>query len=288
MLQAWVDGGLVPAAEARVSVFDRGFRTGEGVFETFRTYRGHVFRLGAHLDRAYAGAGELGFEPPDRAAVGGAVRATAEVNLAAIGGGDGVVRLTLTPGPLDPDSPFPGRTVGPPTVVVTAHPLAVDPTVHARGVSATPVPWSRELPHVKAVSHLSASLARARARDAGTDEALLTDGDGCVLEGAASNVFAVIDGTAVTPPVAAGILAGVTRMVTLELAARLELPVEERALALAELLAADEAFLTATTREIVPLVRVGEHQVGDGSPGPWSRRLHSAYREEVERERAAG
>lgn len=282
---AWVDGRLVPAEEAVVSVYDRGFRAGEGVFETFRAYGPHVFRLLAHLRRAASGAAFLGF-PVDVGRLAEAVTGTAVANLDEHDGADSVVRLTATPGRLDPRSPFPGRPVGGPTVVVTSHPLDLPEGLYRDGVSATAVPWARELPEVKAVSYLAATVARQRARREGADEALLTDHAGRVLEGSSSNVFAVVDGTLVTPPVSAGLLAGVTREVVLTVAASEGIPVAERQLTVAELAAADEALLTATTREVVPLVRFAGRPISDGRPGPVTRRLHAAYRDEVRREAA--
>lgn len=286
MLQVWIDGELVPAAEARVSVYDRGFRLGEGVFETFRAYGAHVFRRDAHLDRAVRGASFLGFDL-DPTVLADAVSTTAAANLAAHDGRDSVVRLTATPGRLDPEAPFPGRPVGGPTVVVTSHPLVIDPRVHTEGLSAVVVPWARELPDVKAVSYLAATVAREHARAQGADEALLTDADGRVLEGSASNVFAVIDGRLVTPPTSAGLLAGVTRDVILDVARHQGVEVEERPFAVDDLVSADEAFLTATTREVMPLVRLGGASIGDGRPGPVTRALHDGYRAEVAREAAA-
>lgn len=283
MLQAWVDGSLVPATDAAVSVYDRGFRSGEGVFETFRAYGRHVFRLDAHLDRATRGAEVLGFTL-DHDRLAEAVTATAAANLEVLDGEDSVVRLTATPGRLDPDTPFPGEPAGGPTVVVTSHRLVIDPRVHRDGVRAAVVTWSRELPDVKAVSYVAATVAREHARARGADEALLTDGAGCVLEGASSNVFAVVEGALVTPPTSAGLLAGVTRSVVIDAARAAGLTVVERALPLPQLAAADEAFLTATTREVLPLVEIDGSPVADGRPGPVTRRLHAAYRAEVARE----
>lgn len=282
-MQAWIDGELVPAREARVSVFDRGFRSGEGVFETFRAYGSHVFRRDDHIRRATAGADVLGFEL-DASVLSEAVEATIAANLDALDGQDSVVRLTATPGQLDPDAPWPSRTVEGPTIVVTSHPLAVDDDLHREGVSATAVPWSRELPSVKAVSYLSAAMARRQAQAQGAYEALLTDDRGHVLEGASSNVFAVTRGTLVTPPLSAGLLAGVTRSVVLEVAAADDLTVEERPLTLADLTTADEAFLTATTREVIPLVRVAGQRIGTGRPGPITQAIHEGYRATVRRE----
>ncbi len=284
MLQTWVTDGLVPADEATVSVFDRGFRAGEGVFETLRSYHGHVFRLAAHLDRARAGASTLGFRMPDDDLLRRAVTTTATANLDALSGGDAALRLTVTPGPVDPASAFPGTPVDGCTLVVTAQPLRLPERLYVEGITARTVPTSRELPQVKAVSYLAASMANASARAHGDDEALLTDRAGHVLEGAASNVFAVRDGRLVTPPVSAGILAGVTRAVTVELAAHLGLDLTERPVTLAELQQADEVFITATTREIVPVVRIDGAPIDTGRPGPVARRLHAAYRAAVDAE----
>lgn len=284
MLRTWVDGELVPADRATISVYDRGFRTGEGVFETLRAYGTHVFRLQAHLERARHGAAELGFEPGPPHRLARAVEATAAANLDALQGADSALRLTVSPGPIDPASPIPGRPTGPPTVVVTSHPLAPVPTA----VTAASVPLHRELPHVKAVSHLLSLTAGRRAAELGADEALLTDGAGHVLEGAGSNVFAVLDELLVTPPLDAGLLAGVTRGVVLELADRIGLAHVERALPLGELTGAREAFLTSTTREVVALHRVDGHAIGDAAPGPVTRRLQEAYAAEVAREARSG
>jgi branched-subunit amino acid aminotransferase/4-amino-4-deoxychorismate lyase len=283
-LSAWVDGELVPASVARVSVYDRGFRGGEGVFETLRAYGDHPFRLAAHVDRAVAGARELGFTL-HREVLGRAVAATAAANLTTVDGADTAVRLTTSAGPIDPDSRFPGTPTGEPTVVVTSHRLRPR---QEGGWRAVTVPLARELPHVKAVSYLVALTARRRAREEGADEALLTTADGRVLEGAASNVFAVLDGRLVTPPLREGLLAGVTRSVVLEVATRLALTVEERPLTVAELAGADEAFLTATTREVVPLTEVDHAPIAAGDGGELTATILRGYRDEVARERAAG
>lgn len=286
MLQVWVDGALVPAESARVSVYDRGFRSGEGVFETFRAYGPFVFRLDAHLARAISGADFLGFVLDRDELAEGVVR-TAAANLDALGGADSVVRLTATPGRLDPASPFPGAPIGGPTVVVTSHELSIPDELYRVGVSATAVPWARELPEVKAVSYLAATVARRTAREQGADEALLTDAQGRILEGSSSNVFAVRSGVLVTPPVSAGLLAGVTREVVLQAAVTEGIAVEERPLTVAELAEADEAFLTATTREVVPLIRFAGRTIAGGRPGPVTQALHEAYRATVRREAAA-
>lgn len=286
--RTWVDGDLVAADQARVSVHDRGFRCGEGVFETLRVYSGHVFRMGAHLQRALNGAGRLGITVPGAGQPADRLVAALETTVAAnreVLGDDVVLRLILTPGAIDPDSPFPGTPRGRATVVVTCHPLP-DLDGHRRGgLRVVTVPWARPLPGVKSLSCLPSLQARRRARAEGAAEALLTSGEGEVLEGAGSNVFAVRQGVLVTPPPEAGILPGVTREVVLSLAAGVGLEAVERRLTIEEILAAEEVMVTASVREVVPVVSVDGHRIGEGTPGPWADRLWTGYREEVERER---
>lgn len=284
LLHAWVDGRLVSAGDATVSAYDVGFRNGEGVFETMRAYGAHPFRLDTHLERAVRGAGAIGFAL-DHGQLRTAVVTTVDANLAAMGGADSAVRLTASAGRIDPASTFPGTRTGQPTVVVTSHPLTPGPVGPATAVT---VPVVRDLPEVKATSYLTAMHARRRARDSGADEALLTTPDGTVLEGASSNLFAVIDGRLLTPDVGEGLLAGVTRGVVLEAAERIGVPATLATLTTAALADADEAFLTASTRGVVPLVAVDGTQIGDGAPGQITSRLRQAYADEVERERDLG
>lgn len=286
-LLAWVNDGLVPLAEARVSVLDLGFRTGEGVFETIRIYGQRPFRLRQHLARAAHGAERLGFTPPDDATIVAAVEATIEANRHVHGDGDTVLRLTMTPGQLDPLTEWPMTRVGTPTLVVTSHHLVMPADLYDTGVEAITVNWGREAPDVKAVSYLAASLARRQAHAAGADEALLTDAAGNILEGSASNVFAVVGGVIHTPPVDAGLLPGVTRAAVIEVCQRTGRDVIEEPLRVEALVAADEAFLTASTREVVPLVALDGGPLGDGRPGAVTRALLVGYRDLVREETSA-
>jgi branched-chain amino acid aminotransferase len=285
-LMAWVDDGLVPLAEATVSVLDLGFRTGEGVFETLRVYGHEPFRLLGHLERAAHGAERLGFDPPSTGTIIDAVHATIAGNHDVHGDVDTALRLTMTPGRLDPTTPWPMQRVGSPTLILTSHRLIVPAAIYDIGVDAITVPWGREAPDVKAVSYLAASLARRQAHRAGADEALLTDGHGNVLEGSASNVFAVEGDVLVTPPISEGLLPGVTRAAVLEVAERFGLVVRQETLTVERLTLADEAFLTATTREVTPLVRIDGRSVGDGAPGSMTLRLLDGYRDLVRSELA--
>jgi branched-chain amino acid aminotransferase len=262
-----LDGEVVPLADATVSVRDRGFRYGDAVVETVRAYGGHLFRPEAHLDRFAEGCDRLGFDPGvDRAALRARLAATLEAN----GLADAGLRLSVSRGvddggltpPADPD----------PTVLVTAESLP-------RGGRDGERPWdgpasvqtvrTRHVPDdvVPARARTHSSLDRVLARRElveGADEALLRDADGNVAEGTASNLFFVADGALCTPSLDGPVLPGVTREVVLELAEGESFPVEEGSYTPADVRAADEAFLTGTTRELRPVATVDGVDVGGG------------------------
>ena len=266
---AWVNGALLPPEQAAISPLDRGFLYGEGLFETMRAYRGRVFRLSQHLDRLFTGAEELDLTPPDRDRLTKAVEET----LTASGLTDASVRLTVTPG-IDGDSP---------TLVVLVRPLALPPRErYQHGCLAVSVPAvqvaTTALRRVKSLNYLDKLLAQRAAAQKGAQEAILVDPDGCVVEGAMRNLFAVIDGALVTPPLTRGFLPGITRATVLEIGQQQSLPCAERDLPLTELYAADEAFLTSSLAEVLPLASVDAHPIGASAPGAITRALTEAYR----------
>lgn len=287
-----IDGKSIDPAEARVSVFDRGFLYGDSVYEVIRTYLLAPFELHEHLARLEASAGRIGLALPWPAGhlaaeVGRVIEASRgedppDPEAAPWNVGERSVRVVVTRGSgelgLDP------ALAGSPTVVMIALPLRGPPrAAYQQGVSAWPVggpggPRRGGDPAAKTGEHLFHVLAVRQAAGHGAHEALLLDADGRVAEGASSNVFAVRSGAVVTPPLAAGILAGITRGVVLGIARGIGLPVREEALPLRDLLQSDEAFLTSTAREVLPLVRVGDQAIGSGGPGPVTRRIHSAFR----------
>jgi len=288
-----IDGILVPAGEARVSVFDRGFLFGDSVYEVVRTYDLALFEMGLHLARLASSAGRIGLRLPwmadrfDREVrrVVEAARdiATPDPAAAPWNLGECTVRIVVTRGSGEPGLD-PGLAVEP-TVVLIAVPLRGPPLdAYRKGISAWPfggpgAPPRGGDPAAKTGEHLFQVLAVREARDHGAQEALVLDGAGNVTEGASSNVFAVRDGALETPPLGAGILAGVTRAVVLEIAGRLGVTARERPLPLAGLESADEAFITSTVREVLPVVRVGQRSIGPAVPGPVTRRIHAAFRE---------
>ena len=287
-----IDGVLVPAGEARVSVFDRGFLYGDSVYEVVRTYDLEPFEIGAHLARLAASAERIFLPLPwpghrleqEIRRVVDASRGGDEADPAAPpwNQGERAVRVVVTRGSgemgLDP------ALAREPLVAILALPLRGPPlAAYREGVSAWPfggpdAPPRGGDPGAKTGEHLFHVLAMREARAHEGHEALLVDRAGCVTEGASSNVFAVRGDVLETPPLQAGLLAGVTRACVIELALELGIQVRERALPLASLVDADEAFLTSTVREILPLVRVGGRPVGAGAPGPVTARLHASFR----------
>jgi branched-chain amino acid aminotransferase len=283
-----IDGRLVRPAEARVSVFDRGFLYGDSVYEVVRTYGLRPFEPGPHLRRLAGSARRTGIELPWDAArleaeLGRTLEASRggdapEPGAAPWNAGERLARVVVTRGAgelgLDPS------LASGPTVVWMVLPLHGPPlAAYEEGVAVWPTPDRRSGdPAAKTGEHLFQVLAVGEARARGAHEALLVDRAGNVTEGASSNVFAVRDGALVTPPLAARILEGVTRALVLALAREAGIEVRERPLSLAALERADEAFLTSTVREVLPVVRVGGRALGPGRPGPVTRRLHAALR----------
>jgi branched-chain amino acid aminotransferase len=263
-----------------VSVFDRGFLFGDSVYETVAYQGGRTHFLAEHLDRLERSARSLFMEPPARKAVEDAIGAT----VAASGEVEARVRVIVTRGvgPVDID---PG-TASRPQLVVIAQPLgAPTPEMLASGIAVEVVSHSRGAagsidPAIKSGNYLASvlAIAEARRRRPGVGEAILCSGSGSVAEGATSNVFLVQSGVLVTPGLAVGILEGVTRGKVLGLARASGTAVREPDFVHPrELLSAHEVFLTSAVRGILPVTIVDGTPVGDGKPGPVTRRLMALY-----------
>jgi branched-chain amino acid aminotransferase len=274
-----IDGAIVPPAEARVSVFDRGFLYGDAVFEVLRTYGGVPFALDEHLARLRRSAERVAIELPvdDRT-----LRDEVERAVLASGNVESYVRVVVTRGSgplsLDPD------TAEHPLRVVLVEAVTPPPAeAYARGVGAVFVHTRRAVDETsaagaKVTNYLANLLAVREAKSRGAHEALIVDASGHVVEGASSNVFVVHGGRVATPPESAGILAGITRARILAAAGALGFPVEERELSVADVAEADEVFITSSIREVLPVVRVDGRSVGTGMPGPVARALHAEFR----------
>lgn len=286
MTREWVaiNGELLPADQARVSVFDSGFMQGVGLFETMRLYNGRVFRVERHIDRLRGSAARLGWSVvPDE----DTLRENVELAAGAIEQADARVRLTVTTGAVrvtERESPNL-------TIVATASPaLAYPPEAYQRGVTAIVAPYRQSrldpLAGHKTTSYFArlTSLREAYAQSA--FESIWLSEDELVAEGAISNVFIFRGDTLWTPPLDTPVLPGITRAALIEMAAAARIPCEEAAFNLSDLLSADEAFLTNSMMEIVPLVRVGRDAIGTEKPGEQTLRLAHLYRELVQRETA--
>ncbi len=255
MSQVWIDGVLCDEREARVSPFDHGLLTGDGVFETLKLYGGVPFAVTRHLDRlahSCRGLG-LGCPDPDR------LRAAMAEVVAANGLAEGRIRITVTGG----ESPLGSeRGASGPLVVVAAGPLAPWPPA----TDVVVVPWPRNergaLAGLKTTSYGENVVALAHAKQRGAGEAIFANTAGRLCEGTGSNVFLSWEGRLVTPPLSSGCLAGVTRALLIERASAEELDLPVSALA-----DADEAFLASTTREVQP-IRAVDGRVLGAAPGP--------------------
>lgn len=270
----YLNGKLVPERTAKVSVLDRGLLLGEGVFETMRAYEGRIFALNRHMDRLRDGARVLGLKIP-----AGIERGLADL-LEANKLKDARVRLTVTSGPGGPG--LLGADVEP-TVIALAHKLE-DSGGAKRAITLPMRKYaSTSLTGIKTISYGENLMGRKMAAEAGVDEGIFLNTDGDICEGTASNVFLIRYGALYTPSLASGCLPGITRDIVLECAADAGLTPHEEAISPLDLIQAEEAFLTSSTREIMPLVEVDGRSIGSGEPGPATGRLHDVFRASVAR-----
>lgn len=269
---AWHDGELVEAPS--ISAAHRGFLYGDGVFETVLVHRGRPVFLAAHLARLARGAAALGLMLPY------SVRTLTEAVTAVVrqnGISTGAVRLTVSRGPGERGLAPAGNLR--PTVLVAATPgLPYGPKVYEEGLAAVLLPWPRNerspLSRIKSTSCAENVLGAMAAERAGADEGIFLNTSGYLAEGTKTNLFLVKDGEVLTPPVEAGALPGIVRALVLA-----SFPVRERMLALEDLFAAEEAFLTNSLLGVAPLVRVNGRSLGDGRPGKATRRVIGHYAE---------
>jgi D-alanine transaminase len=278
---AYVNGRLVPLADARVSVEDRGFQFADGVYEVCAALNGRLLDWQQHLDRLGRSRSELAISAPMRDATLGIV---ARRVLAANRIKDGLLYVQLTRGAARRDHAFPPPAQ--PTLVMTARPFDFRQRVaqQATGVAILTRPeirWARR--DIKSVALLPNVLAKQAARDAGAFEAWFVD-DGVVTEGGSTNAWIVSDGVVVTHPADHAILAGVMRDTLIRVARAHQIRIDERPFSLAEALSADEAFLTSTTAPCLPVVRIDGVTVGGGRPGAMTERLAALLWNEIGRQ----
>jgi branched-chain amino acid aminotransferase len=287
--RVWIDGAPVEADAARVPVFDRGFLYGDSVYEVCRTYRGVPVALDRHLLRMQRSASRLDLSlPPDLEMEREIAR-----TLRAAGNEDSYVRIVVTRGEgrfgLSPHLSDERR------VVIIVKPIELPkPELYERGIKLAIVPVRRNSPRtvdpaLKTGNYLNSVIALQQARRMGAEDALMLDLVGRVTELSTSNVFFVKDGVVVTPALVLGLLEGITRGLVMEVARAEGIMVQEAFHGPEALAAADEVFVTSTLREVMPVTSLcflesGEQKrvVGDGKPGPLSRRLREAFRRRVD------
>ena len=274
-----IDGVLRGPDAAMVSVYDRGFLFGDAIFEVLRTYGGAPFAFEEHFARLRRSAERVFIELPVDAAT---LREEIERGLAAAGNDESSVRVVLTRG-TGPVTLDPGDAARPLRVILVEPVVAPPRELYSIGIAVVTVRTQRSVDGTvaagaKVTNYLESLLAVREAKARGAQEALIVDGRGDVVEGTTSNVFAAKDGRLATPPVEAGILAGITRAHVLEAAAAVGIAVDERRLRPEDLYEADEVFVTSSIRELLPVVRVDGRTIGAGVPGPIARSLHRAFR----------
>lgn len=267
---AHVNGDYLPLHEARISVLDRGFLFADSIYEVIPVYAGQCYRLGAHLQRLQHSLDGIGLANPHTNAEWTTLF---ETLVAHNGGADTSVYLQVTRGAdAHRDHHIPVHPQ--PTIIAFCQPpRATDPALFDNGVRVVTLADTRRYNcSIKSTALLANVLIGDQAQARGAAEALLVR-DGQVLEGASSNVFVVIDGCITTPTLRDTILAGITRGAILELAARHDLAhAEVDTLTVPQIIAADEVWITSSTREIYPVTQVDEHSIGTGRPGPmWAR-----------------
>lgn len=265
-MKVWINGALVAESDAVLPASDHGLTVGDGLFESMKVVDGVAFAVGRHLARLRRTGAGLGLQVPPDAELREAIESTIAANGPAVGR----VRLTVTGGTGPAGT---SRGDGPVTVLVQCSPLTPWPP----SATVVVVPWPRNergaLAGLKTTSYAENVIALARAQEQGADEAIFGNTAGNLCEGTGTNVFVVLDGTIVTPPLSAGCLAGVTRELLLEVVP----DIEERDVPLGALASVNEAFLTSSTRDVMAISAIDGRTLAQVD-GPFTRRAADALR----------
>jgi D-alanine transaminase len=275
-MNLYLNGEYLPLEQGRISVEDRGFQFGDGVYEVIRVYRGKPFRLGKHLARLEQSVKGIEMPLPEPL-----VKIEEVCRTVIQGLEEAQIYLQVTRGSAPRLHAFPPDIR--PTFVAYARPVTRPPEDRVYTLkSVVDDRWGRC--NLKTVCLLPNVLGRQKAADAGCDEGLFVRPDNTVTEGTASNAFFVRDGALFTHPADNRILNGVTREAVLEIARQKGVRVRHQAVTLAEAAASEEVFITGTVTEIGPVVALDGKPIGSGKPGPVTRKLRAAYRELTEKE----
>lgn len=279
-MNVYLNDNVVPASEAKISVFDHGFLYGDGVYETMRVYDSVVFMLDEHIGRLYRSASLIKLDiPKDAADVRSAVYETLQANRLY----NAVIRITVSRGPgelgLDP------ALCGRPTFVIMAHEFKPYPNIfYSDGIKLIIAETKRNIkealnPQIKSLNFLNNIMAKIEAKQAAAHEAVMLNADGFLTEGTISNIFFIKDGTLCTPSIGCGILDGITRGLVIDLALKNGITLKEGKFTQKDLYIADEVFITNTTMEVMPVNRVDSANYKTSEA---SRLLLNSYRKEVE------
>lgn len=283
-----VNGRVFDQEHAVISIFDHGFLYGEGVYETLRTYNRQPFLFERHMRRLRNSAAMLELSVPLSDAEIGArfLETMRTAGLGLDGNREAYIRILVTRG-IGDLTYDPAATPQPSIVVIVKTHVEPPPEVFERGVKAALVPVVRNHPdsvnpRIKSNNLLNSALAMQEAVRRGAFEGIMRNYRGELAECSTANIFIVKNGVALTPPLDAGLLPGITREFLFEIGIESGIPVREEVLRDDDLFSASEAFLTSTTREIVPIVLVDDHTIGTGRPGPVTRELLSAFRSKAQ------
>ncbi len=276
--RVWFNGELIPADQAKVSVFDHGLLYGDGVFEGIRAYNGRVLKLRTHLVRLYESAAAIQLEIPYT--LDELTQATHDA-LEANGLTDAYIRLCVTRGigTLGLNPYLCDRA----TTFIIADSITLYPAeMYANGLSIVTATTIRNHPkaldpRIKSMNYLNNILAKVEGIKAGCMETLMLNHEGNVSECTGDNIFIVSEGKLLTPPLSAGCLAGVTRNLVLELAQQAGIETRETDMTTADVYNADECFLTGTAAEVIPVTNIDGKPIADAKPGPVTRQLLDAF-----------
>ena len=282
-LQVYIDGQYYPKSQAKISVYDHGFLYGDGVFEGIREYNGVVFKLKEHIDRLYRSAHAIMLNIPlTKEEMSKAVVETLRKNNMK----DSYIRLVVSRGVgdlgLDP------RKCPKATVIIITDTINIK-AGNASEIGVTVlITWVRRNPvdastsEVKSLNYLNSILGKIEANASGADEAICLEQNGYVAEGVGENIFIVKNGEILTPPTSTGALEGITSDAIIKLCEKLKIKVTVTNLTAYMLFTADEAFFTGTAMEVVPISEVNKRQIGEGKPGPVTKRLMAEFQKVIE------
>ncbi|WAH38181.1 branched-chain-amino-acid transaminase [Alicyclobacillus dauci] len=276
--QIFLDGEFVDRENAKLSVFDHGLLYGDGIFEGIRAYDGNVFKLAEHIRRLYDSAKSILLDIPySQVEMAELVCETVRRNHLS----SAYIRLVVTRGTGDLGlNPY---TCHGARVFIIAEQLAMfSSSLYEEGIKTVTSPTRRNRtdalnPKIKTLNYLNNILIKMEALAAGANEAIVLNSEGYVVEGSGENIFIVRDGVITTPPCYLGALEGITRATIIDLALELGLTVREQSFTRHDVYVADEVFLTGTAAEMVPVVECDDRTIGDGTPGPITKRLHQVF-----------